>query len=150
MNTLNLSISWITFSELLIALILGSAVGLERAMAGKTAGMRTFGLVSLGACFFVLIMGSASTGPNAILFDQMRVLAGLVVGIGFLGGGTILHNHDHTSGLTTAAGLWVSAAIGAAVGYGLIALAVVATVMTLLVFTAFYFIEHKVFHAENE
>jgi putative Mg2+ transporter-C (MgtC) family protein len=113
--------------------------------------MRTFALVSLGACFFVVIMGSAASGStDPLLFDQMRTLAGLVVGIGFLGGGAILHNHDHASGLTTAAGLWVAAAIGAAVGYGLVSLAVFVTILTLVVFTFFYFLEHKVFKAHNE
>src|SRR3989344_3870785 len=79
---------------------------------------------------------------------QMYVLQGLIIGIGFIGGGAILHgreqNQEHTSGLTTAAGLWITAGIGAAVGYGLIQLALFATISTLVVFTIFWFIEHKI------
>lgn len=135
------------FVYLVVSLLLGSILGLERTLAHKTAGIRTYGLVSMGACLFVLLahviapIGSIG-GPG-----QMYVLQGLIVGIGFIGGGTILHarehNQEHASGLTTAAGLWVAAGIGAAIGYGLMPLAVATTVITLLVFRLFWEIEKR-------
>jgi putative Mg2+ transporter-C (MgtC) family protein len=132
---------------LVVALLLGSVLGLERTLAHKTAGVRTYGLVSMGACLFITL--ARMVGPLADVGNpgQMYVLQGLIIGIGFIGGGAIFHshehNHEHTSGLTTAAGLWIAAAIGAAVGYGLMQLALFATVVTLVVFTVFWFIEHR-------
>ncbi len=139
--TLNIFVHSIYF-QIILALFLGVLLGLERSFAGKTAGMRTYGLVSMGACLFVLL-GADFSSP-------MYVLQGLIVGIGFIGGGAILHNHshnqDHASGITTAAGLWITAGIGAAVGYGYIYLASFVTVATLFAFTALWFIEHKITH----
>lgn len=132
---------------LAIALLLGSILGIERTLAHKVAGVRTYGLVSMGACLFVILSRFIAPAPDLNTPGLLYVLQGLIIGIGFIGGGTILHNkehnQDHTSGLTTAAGLWVAAGIGAAVGYELVQLAVFTTVATLVVFTFFWFIEHK-------
>lgn len=132
---------------LVIALLLGSVLGLERTLAHKTAGVRTYGLVSMGASLFITLARFIGPVADPGSPGQMYVLQGLIIGIGFIGGGAILHNRDHNhefaSGLTTAAGLWIAAAIGAAVGYGLIKLAVFVTALTLIVFTVFWFIEHK-------
>lgn len=133
---------------LVVALLLGSVLGLERTLAHKVAGIRTYGLVSMGACLFVIL--SRFIAPEAEINTPglMYVLQGLIIGIGFIGGGAILHNkehnQDHTSGLTTAAGLWVAAGMGAAVGYGLVQLAVFTTITTLIVFTLFWALEHKI------
>jgi putative Mg2+ transporter-C (MgtC) family protein len=135
-------------TSIVIALILGALLGLERSLAGKNAGLRTYGLVSMGACLFTLM--SVLVAPNGLenTPGQMYVLQGLIVGIGFIGGGAILHNHvhnkDHASGVTTAAGLWIAAGIGAATGFGYYTLATFTTVVTLIVFTVFWFVEHKV------
>lgn len=132
------------FFPLVIALVLGSTLGLERSLAGKTAGLRTFGLVSMGSCLFVMISQIVIPMNGSFEFDPLRIAAGVVMGIGFLCGGVIVFKDSTLTGLTTAAGLWVSAGIGMATGYGLVSLALFATVATLLVFTVFWFIEHKV------
>ena len=132
---------------LVISLVLGSVLGLERTLAHKTAGVRTYGLVSMGACLFVILAKFIGPVSDVGSPGQLYVLQGLIMGIGFIGGGAILHarehHQDHTSGLTTAAGLWITSGIGAAVGYGLIELALFATIATLIVFTAFWYLEHK-------
>lgn len=129
---------------LVIALVLGSTLGLERNIAGKTAGMRTFGLVSMGSSLFILIARFVIPTVEMSGYDPLRMAAGVVVGIGFLCGGVIIFKDSTLTGLTTAAGLWVAAGIGMAVGYGLLSLAIFATLATLFVFTIFWFIEHKV------
>lgn len=132
----------IEFLRLLIALGLGIAIGLERTAAHKTAGMRTYGLVSMGACLFV-ILGQLSVPATAIP-NVMYVTAAVVMGIGFLCGGVIIFQNHHLSGLTSAAGLWLTAGIGMTAGFGYISLAVFTTVVTLAVFTVLWFIEHLI------
>ena len=149
MNAISLDLSWFQFAELVIALLLGGLIGLERSLVGKTAGMRTFALVSLGSCLFVLIARFVIPTVETFSFDPMRVAAGVIMGVGFLCGGVIIFKGSHLSGLTTAAGLWVSAGIGMAVGDGLVSLAIFATIATLLVFTFFYFVEFKIFGVRN-
>lgn len=139
-----IDLNFTPFIYLLVALLLGASLGIERTLAGKTAGLRTFGLVSMGSCLFIIIARFVMPTVEAFNYDPMRIAAGVVMGIGFLCGGVIIFKNDHLSGLTTAAGLWVSAGIGMAVGYGFISLAIFATLATLLVFTAFWFVEHKV------
>lgn len=134
--------------NIFIALILGSLLGLERTVAHKPAGVRTYGLVAMGACLFVTLAQIIGPSATAGSPGQLYVLQGLIIGIGFVGGGTIFrlydHKQEHTSGLTTAAGLWVAAGMGAAIGYGLVKLAVFVTFLTLLVFTLFWFFERKI------
>ncbi|MFZ2484607.1 MAG: MgtC/SapB family protein [Minisyncoccia bacterium] len=132
------------FINLIVAVVLGSALGLERTLAHKTAGVRTFGLVSMGSCLFILIARAVMPTIETFNYDPLRIAAGVVMGIGFLCGGVIVFKDSTLVGLTTAAGLWVAAGIGMAVGYGLISLAVFATVATLLVFTLFWFIENMI------
>jgi putative Mg2+ transporter-C (MgtC) family protein len=129
---------------LFISLILGASLGLERSLAGKTAGIRTYGLVSMGSSLFILIARYVIPTVESFNYDPLRIAAGIVMGVGFLCGGVIIFKDSHLSGLTTAAGLWVAAGIGMAVGYGLVTLAFFATMTTLLVFTAFWFFEQKV------
>lgn len=138
-----LDIDWLPFAYLIIALLLGASLGVERTLAGKTAGLRTFGLVSMGSCLFILLARFVMPTIEAYSYDPLRVAAGVIMGIGFLCGGVIIFKDAHISGLTTAAGLWVAAGIGMAVGYGLVTLALFATLATLVVFTLFWFIEHK-------
>lgn len=132
--------SWL----LVAALLLGSLLGLERSLAHKTAGVRTYGLVSMGSALFIIIARYVIPSSQGFNFDPMRIAAGIVMGVGFLCGGVIIFRNSELTGLTTAAGLWVAAGIGMAVGYGLLWLAVFATVATLIVFTFFWFIESKI------
>ena len=144
MYIFNLNPTFEPFILLVLAIILGSAIGLERTLAGKTAGVRTFGLVSMGSCLFILIARFVIPTVDTFNYDPLRIAAGVVMGIGFLCSGVIIFKDSTLTGLTTAAGLWVAAGIGMAVGYGLISLALFATLATLLVFTLFWFIEQKV------
>ena len=131
------------FASLAVALILGSALGLERTLAHKVAGVRTYGLVSMGSCLFIIIARYVMTAAPEAVFDPLRMAAAIVMGIGFLCGGVIVFKDSTLQGLTTAAGLWVAAGIGVATGYGLTILSVFATLTTLVVFTLFWFIENK-------
>lgn len=120
------------FVRLIAATLLGGLVGYERGSEGKPAGFRTHGLVSLGAAIFtvVSIFGFAGTG------DPARVAAQVVSGVGLLCVGAVLHGRGGVHGLTTAASLWVSAAIGTAAGTGMI---VLSTVTALVVFIVLRF-----------
>jgi putative Mg2+ transporter-C (MgtC) family protein len=113
--------------RLLLAAALGGAVGLEREFSGKPAGYRTLMLVSVGACLFTVL--SDSFGSSS---DPSRIAAGVVVGVGFLGGGTIWRTEGMVSGLTTAAAIWAAAAIGLAVGGGEYVIASVAAGIVLV------------------
>ena len=133
------------FLQLILATLLGSLLGVERSLAHKTAGMRTYALVSLGAALFVIISQNVLAGlPNGITFDPLRMAAQVVTGIGFLGAGLIFFNQEKLQGLTTAAGLWVAAGIGMAVGFGQNTIALFTTAITLLVFTSFWYVERKI------
>ncbi len=98
--------------RLIISVLLGALIGMEREWAKKPAGLRTHMLVSLGSCLFTII------SINFFQMDPARVAAGIVTGIGFLGAGTIIGSGSKVKGLTTAASLWVIAAIGVGVGIG--------------------------------
>jgi putative Mg2+ transporter-C (MgtC) family protein len=111
--------------RLIIAMIFGAVIGIQRERAGKPAGVRTHMLVSSGAAVFLIASGEFGMDPDSI----SRVIQGLVTGIGFLGAGAILKLYDKRAveGLTTAAGIWMTAALGVAVGLGRFGLALVAT-----------------------
>ena len=113
------------------AVILGGIVGVQREKVGKPAGLRTHMLVSIGTAVVVL----ACSGVGMEMDGLSRVIQGIVTGIGFMGAGTILKLTDQREiqGLTTAAGLWMTAAIGVAVGLGALGIAVIATVLTVIV-----------------
>ena len=117
--------------RLLIAAILGGILGFEREQKGKAAGLRTHMLVALGAALFVLIPQQAGMSDA----DLSRVLQGLVAGIGFLGAGSIIkgNGEEEIKGLTTAAGIWLTAAIGVATGMGREATAVLSTLLALII-----------------
>ena len=113
------------------AVLLGGIVGIQREKVGKPAGLRTHMLVSLGTAVVVL----ACSGVGMDMDGLSRVIQGIVTGIGFVGAGTILKLTDQKEiqGLTTATGLWMTAAIGVAVGLGALGIAVIATVLTVIV-----------------
>ncbi len=115
--------------RLLVAVVLGSLIGLERERRGHAAGLGTFALVTLGACVFSLVSDLVFSASS----DNTRIASGVVEGISFLGAGVIIHGRGGVSGLTTAAALWATAAVGMLVGYGLYVLAVMTTVAVLLI-----------------
>nr|BFD42249.1 MgtC/SapB family protein [Pseudomonas sp. FFPRI_1] len=122
--------------RLLVAALLGGILGFEREHQGKAAGVRTHMLVAMGAALFVLVPSLSGAEADAM----SRVVQGVIAGIGFLGAGTILKGHEedrgqHVKGLTTAAGLWMTAAIGVAAGLGREATAVLSTLLALMVFS---------------
>jgi putative Mg2+ transporter-C (MgtC) family protein len=134
--------------RLVAAMLLGGLVGLEREAAGKAAGLRTHMLVALGAAL-TLVVAYRLNMPAA---DQSRVIQGLVTGIGFLGGGAILKITDQRQirGLTTAAGIWMTASIGIAAGAGKLSTAAVATVLTFIVLSVLHFVEKRMFPEPSE
>ena len=117
------------FLRLLAAMAMGGLIGLERELRAKDAGLRTHFLVALGSALFTLV---SQYGFGADLKDSSRVAAQVVSGIGFLGAGTIIFQKNVVHGLTTAAGLWVTAAIGLSCGTGMFAVAGATTVLVLL------------------
>jgi len=135
------------FIKLSVAMLLGVVLGIERTVAHKTAGMRTYGLVSMGAALFVIISEIVSQRYlDFNSFDPLRMASQVIAGVGFLGAGLIIFQEagQRVSGLTTAAGLWVSAGIGIAAGFGFFSLAIFATILSLFVFTILWFIEKKI------
>jgi len=118
--------------RLLLAAVLGFALGFEREQHGKAAGVRTHMLVAIGSALFVLVPQQTGIEPA----DMSRVIQGLVAGVGFLCAGTILkqgRDERHVEGLTTAAGLWMTAAIGMACGLGREVTAVISALLALFV-----------------
>lgn len=130
------------FLRLFTALVLGLIMGVERNLAGKVAGMRTYGLVSLGSALFVLIpLLVVSDFPGVSPAESFRVASQILVGIGFIGAGLVIFKGSKVTGITTAAGLWVTAAVGMAIGYGYYQVALFATGLTLFAFTVLWVIE---------
>ena len=118
-------------ARLLLALLMGGFIGMERGRHGRAAGMRTHVLVCVGSCMTALVGLFISDGS-----DATRIAAQVISGIGFLGAGTIMiRNQSVVTGLTTAAGVWCTATIGIALGYGFYLAAVIATVITIVTTT---------------
>ena len=115
--------------RLFAAVLLGSFIGYERERTGKPAGLRTHAMVCLGAALFTII-SIYGFAPGA---DTSRVAAMIVSGIGFLGAGAILHERGGVQGLTTAASLWVTAAVGMAVGVGMVLMSLATAALVFLV-----------------
>lgn len=113
--------------RLIVSLLLGGLIGLERELRDKPAGLRTHMLVSIGACLYTLV------SIYTFNLDPARVAAGIVTGIGFIGAGTIIGAGGHIRGITTAASLWVVASIGLAVGAGAYLIALVTSIIVFLV-----------------
>jgi putative Mg2+ transporter-C (MgtC) family protein len=133
--------------RLLAAALLGGFIGWQRERAGKPAGLRTHILVAFGTCVFIVACAAYGMGTDAV----SRVIQGIVTGLGFLGAGTILKSTDqqHIRGLTTSAGIWMTAAIGVVTGLGMLGLALIATAIALVVLTLVRKIEHKIEKAKD-
>ncbi len=125
--------------RLFIAGILGGLIGFEREFRAKEAGLRTHFIVALGSALFMLISQYAFTGR----FDAARVAAQVVSGIGFIGAGVIIFQKNVVRGVTTAAGLWVAAAIGLACGAGMYVVAIAATLFTIMCLETMHIITRR-------
>lgn len=128
------------FVRLLLSLVLGSILGLERFIVAKPAGLRTITLVCTGsAAFMILAERMHETGSLGV--DPTRVAQGVITGIGFLGAGTILQRREGVRGLTTAATIWMTAAVGMACGVGAFDLALLGTLIGIVVLQGYGFLE---------
>lgn len=140
-NGLNVTFGNSVF-RLVLSMILGMMVGAERKRKGQIAGIRTFALISMGACLAMLL---SIYVPQEYLGlkngDPGRIAAQVITGIGFLGGGAMIQMKGSVRGLTTAAGIWLTAIIGMAVGVGMYICALAATILCLLVLVAFEWYE---------
>lgn len=134
--------------KLTLAMFLGLLLGFERILVHKTAGMRTYALVSMTSAMFIaiseVVTRSYAMSDMVINTDPLRVAAQVVVGIGFLGAGLIIFKNNQVQNITTAGGLWTCAAIGMAVGFGLYAEAIFATLLTFFVLAILSLLERKV------
>ncbi|MCQ2753978.1 MAG: MgtC/SapB family protein [bacterium] len=146
--------------RIIAAITLGFFIGLERELTNKYAGLRTHILVSLGACIFTIIsiygFPTFAPGDNVIIDqatgvrDTARIAAQIVTGIGFIGAGTVLRNGPMIIGLTTAATLWISAAIGMTCGVGMYDIAIIATILSVAVLTVIRVFERKFIPSSNK
>ena len=126
---------------MVVSLVLGTLVGLERQMGRKPAGLRTHALVCLGSTMFVLTTKHAVVAFGGESLDATRIVHGVVTGVGFLGAGSIMRTEGFVFGLTTAASVWMVAAIGVAVGVHAYPLAATGTVLALIVLEGYRWLE---------
>ena len=128
--------------RLVLTLVLSGLIGLERQVHHRDAGLRTHILVALGSCLIMLTsLYVFDIYKDQVALDPVRIAAGVVTGIGFLGAGTIIRETDGVRGLTTAASLWVVAGIGLAVGVGFIKMAAFTTLLVLVVLHFLRYVE---------
>ena len=134
-------------AQLILATFLGALIGLERELKRKEAGLQTYSLVALGTCIFTIIsfeLFNSFFGKTGISFDPSRIIMAIAIGIGFIGAGVIFRQSSGVIGLTTAAGLWATAAIGIAVGVKLYFLAIFTTFLSLFILAGFGLLEEKI------
>jgi putative Mg2+ transporter-C (MgtC) family protein len=153
LSTETLGQSYTQLGELTLALVLSSLIGLEREIRiMKSAGLRTHTLVGVAAALLMLVSKYGFGDVivlNQIVLDPSRIAAQIVSGIGFIGGGLIFVQRDIVRGLTTAAGIWLTAAVGMACGAGLPILAVFVTAAYFLVMFGFSRLSNRIIHAEE-
>ncbi len=131
-----------------LAMLLGAAIGYERESRDSSAGLRTHMLVALGTALFILVPLQTGMGPEAM----SRVIQGLLAGIGFLGAGAVIKQSDSgkVRGLTTAAGIWTTAAIGMTVGLGRETTAVISTILVIIILSVLLRLERRVMRDKEE
>ena len=133
------------FIAMLVSTALGTVVGWERQMGRKPAGLRTPVLVCMGSTLFVLLthhaVDQAASLSTHMSLDPTRIIHGVITGVGFLGAGSIMRQEGYVHGLTTAASVWIVAAIGVAVGVHAYSLAVTVTLLALIVLEGFRWVE---------
>lgn len=135
--------------QIVLAALLGGFIGFERERKRKEAGIRTFALVAMGSCFFTIVSGyfflsyaNGNVGPIEV--DPTRVVQAVAIGIGFIGSGLIIQRKAKVEGLTTAAGLWTTAALGIGVGLKLYLLSVATALLIVGIFTVLQKVEERV------
>lgn len=136
------------FLRLFLGALLGWLIGLERETLGKTAGTRTFALVSLGSALFSIVSSEGFLGETGVI--STSVASSIVIGIGFLGAGLIILREGRVENLTTASALWVTAAIGLSLGRGLFSLAIFTFLLTLFLLFSFRWIHPGRWRAQKE
>jgi len=132
-------------TRLIIAAVLGGLLGLERSIAGKHAGMRTYALVSLGSALFVCMgtLASLQFIAQFIGVNPLQLAGSIIIGIGFIGSGLAVFHGSHPGELTTASGIWVVAGVGMAAGFGFYTLALGATILGVFIFSVLARVEHS-------
>src|SRR3989338_630144 len=133
--------------QLTLATFLGICIGIERELARKTAGLRTYAVVSMGSALFTVLSRTALAefiGSQG--YDPSRIASQILVGIGFIGAGVIIFSphEERVKGITTAASIWVSAAVGMSVGYRMYSVAAFATLLVILILMVLWWFEFKV------
>jgi putative Mg2+ transporter-C (MgtC) family protein len=126
------SLGWDAALKITMAAVLGALIGLERSRGGHPAGLRTNMLIAVSACLFT-ILSIESFPLKGASQDTARVAAGIVAGVGFLGAGVLIRTRSHVQGLTTAATIWLVAAVGMAVGVGAYFLAIFSILLSIFV-----------------
>lgn len=130
--------------RLIVAAALGTVLGLERSIAGKHAGMRTYAMVALGSALFVITETFASYQlADFKSINPLQIAGSIVIGIGFIGSGLAVMRGDHPGEITTASGLWVAAGIGMACGFGLYFLGGATVVISLVIFSLLAWLERR-------
>ena len=153
--------TWTLLGRLALAALFGALIGVEREFRAKEAGLRTHYLVALGSCLFMVVSlygfdlrsvlaSQPEVAAQSVRVDVARVAAQIVTGVGFLGAGMIVLHKRFVVGLTTAAAIWTTAAIGAAAGGGLWAVAAAATALTLAGLELFRLVDRKIGTAKHE
>lgn len=144
---------WDLFLRLTVAALLGGVIGFERERHEKPAGLRTHMLVTLGSAAFVVIgvevLGQISEGYDHARLDPTRVIEGVIGGIGFLGAGSIIQSRGDVRGLTTAASVWISGALGAACGVAMYRIAIVTTAFALVTLWLVGVVQKKTLHHDR-
>lgn len=138
------------FYQLTGAAFLGAVLGAQRSVSHKMAGMRTYALITLGSALFTIISKlMVAEYANFSGINPLHMVAQIILGIGFIGGGQLIVSGSTVKGITTSAGIWVAAGIGMAVGFELYAIAIFTTIMTLLIFTVLFRFEEYIMKAEK-
>jgi putative Mg2+ transporter-C (MgtC) family protein len=139
--------------RVIFSLLLGSVIGLERETKNKPAGLRTNMMVALGSAAFTILtlelFSAVLQAKDRLNVDPLRIIEGVMGGLGFIGAGCIIQSRGSVEGITTAATIWVVGAVGLACGAGHFRLAIVVTLLAFLVLTALRFIEKRVGSKEN-
>ena len=137
--------------QLLLAAFLGGLIGVEREALRRAAGLKTYILVCVGCALFTIVSYAGfKEFVGTTSFDPSRIAAGILTGIGFIGAGTILRRENKIEGVTTAAGLWVTSAIGVAVGLKFYVLAIFTALLSLFVLTILRSAEYKIEEKKDE
>ena len=142
---LGLSLFFPAFTkQLFLAAIFGLVFGFERAIRQKVASLRTFSIICTGSCLFAIlsveVAGHSTTGP----YDVTRIAAGIVTGIGFVGGGVIFKTHDKIAGITTAAMIWMASAVGMSIGFNNIGLSMWGMIVYLFILYVSIFLHRMI------